>query len=199
MQGKNHLTRENIESLLSSRTTPFELNEILGAYEMAEKAYEDLKFFDGTPYFHHITRTANILISELEISDSDVICAGLLQNIHEHSSEITPEIVEYNFGPYVSLLTENLSSNKDTLDIEPSELEFDIQDKLNVPGDDYLIIKLSAILDILRFLEPCPNFDLIKLLRTTRNKYFEIMENSANPSLLYLLRAIRKERNNIIG
>lgn len=199
MKSRPTYSKDDLEQALKDKVPPTDLTKIISAYEMSENAHHDHLIRDGSPYFGHISRVCGIIVEELSITDPDIITASLIHAVHKSTDEITAEIIDYNFGPYVRLLFENFSEERETLDLTPTELKFDIQDKIRVPGDDYLIIKLSAILDMLRSIDFNPIYNPIGFINETSKKYFAIVESSDNKHLLNLVSKIRKERNKIIG
>ncbi len=199
MNKYHFLSIDDIEYELGERLSPFELNKIRGAYEIAEAAHQNHRMVDKSPYFYHLTRVVGILIRELHISDPDLIITTLLHDSHKTGEEITIEIVDFNFGPYVSLLIENFREDRETLEMNPEELDFDIKDKIRNPGDDYLIIRMAETVDRFRSMDFNPMYNPINLILETSKKYFALIESCATKELLYLLNEIKKERNKIIG
>src|SRR5687767_4419926 len=88
-----------------------DINMVLDAYEMAETVHEFQKRPDGTPYFWHPSRVAKIVVDELNISDTAIICAALLHDVLEDSQVLSSEILEYNFGAYTSYLVTMLTKD----------------------------------------------------------------------------------------
>ena len=105
---QTYLAKEDLQMKLEGKVGSLELNKIISAYEMADNAYNDMQLPDGTPHFFHCTRVCNIIISELELFDPDLICAALLHKIYAAEVEISREIIDLNFGPYVAFLVEAL-------------------------------------------------------------------------------------------
>ena len=194
-----HLSKNELEEYLSEKLAPFEITKVIGAYEMAENAHQDNILRDNTPYFEHITRVCRIIIEELKIYDADLISVSLLYNINKSTDKITTEIISYNFGPYIALLVENLSQEHN-FDLEyENEIEIDEEEKIKVPGNDYLIIRLADCLDDLRNLLFNPILSPINFILDISSKYLTLVENNTNKHIKYLTNEIKTERNRIFG
>lgn len=192
-------SKEELLKALSDKLNSLEQNKVIDAYDMAQNAFESLNLDDGANSFEHASRVCKIIIEELKIYDPELIIASLLHDSYRLNCGISEEIIKYNFGSYVALLIENYPDETDIIEKEASDLTFDIGDKLRVPGDDYLIIRLAARLDNFRYMDCDPKYHPIDLIYETSKKYFAIIENSANKSLIYLMNELKKERNKIIG
>lgn len=193
MISENYYDKNRLEKSLINVININDLNKVLGAYEIAEVSLMGLIDNNGMPKFYHTTRLAMLLIEELEIKETDLIIASLLHNIHIHNKEITQEILNFNFGTYVTYLVQLLTD--EFLSRNNSEIEFD----LNKADDDGLLIILSDILDEIRSYDSNMIFDSIKIIENLKNKYFKIAEQRNNPKINYLLKQLKIERNKIIG
>src|SRR5256885_16875192 len=102
------LSKSELRDKLMPIIGALELNNVLNAYEMAENVHQFQRRNDGTPYFWHPTRVTKILLEELNITDPEMLITGLMHDTLEDSDILTPEVLEYNFGPYVSYVIETL-------------------------------------------------------------------------------------------
>lgn len=192
------MTQGELEQLIESSMQPFDFNKTISAYEMAENIFKNMKLNDGSSVFFHVTRVARIIISELRILDHEIIISALLHDIDRSEEKITSEIITYNFGPYVAFLIEKYPDEIDVSKYFSPDLEDLLHEKLKVPGDDYLIIRLSSYLDMVRSLEYNPELDPMNYIGKILNNFQSIIECSSNKSLIYLLGQIKKERNRFL-
>ncbi len=193
------LSQKELKSLLEDKISPWELNTVISAYEVAENAYEGYPNIDGTPFFFHPTRVCSILINELNNHDHNILTASLLHDIYKYLPEIKPEIIEYNFGPYVAFLVDMLSMDAQHLNSFPREFICSETKSIKFPADDYLMIWLAEHLDNIRCLDFDIKFNPVPYLKEIGEKFLPLAENSTNPAIKYLATQIRKERNKIIG
>ena len=179
---------------------PADLTRIISAYEMAENVHQFQKRNDGTPYFWHPTRVMKILLDELNVTDPELLCAALLHDALEDSDILTPEVLEYNFGPYVSYIVETLTKE---IRVEDGPLREQIDkeyvQRLMNSTEDCRIIKLSDRLDTLRCLEFNLKRNPYKYVKETTEHYMPMAEDSPNMHLLYLLKEMKNERNKVFG
>lgn len=199
MYNKTYLSQSELDYLLHNQCSLADLQKVNSAYEMARSVHEPQIRRDGTPYFYHSSRVTKILITELNIYDTDVISASLLHDVLEDSKEITSEIIRYNFGEYVTYIVETL-----TKDLEAQERDHDAVDLEHVSllkrsSADCIIIRLAARLDNFR----CLQYDLkskpMQYINETTERYLPLAENSANLHLQYLANELKKERNKFLG
>jgi (p)ppGpp synthase/HD superfamily hydrolase len=199
MENKEFLSKYELELLLGNRINAFELNQVISAYEMAEEAHQNIFSNDGKPSFYHVTRVCNIIISELNLIEPDIITAALLHDIFITTDKISEEIIDYNFGAYVTLLLHTFNEDYQGEQVNPEEISFELEDSIKVPGDDFMILKLSEILDEYRSLEFSPAYSPVRYILNSTKKYLSLLENSENPHLQYLVNEIKKVRNKILG
>lgn len=177
-----------------------ELNRVSCAYEMAENVHQFQTRNDGTPYFWHPTRVTRILLEELDITEPDVLVAGLLHDTLEDSDILNSEVLEYNFGPYVSYLVETLTKEIRVADGPLREqIDKEYVERLKNASEDCRIIKLADRLDNFRCLEFNLKRNPYKYVKETSEHYMPMAEESANMHMLYLLKELKKERNKFFG
>ncbi len=189
------LTKNELVATLKDRVNPVELNKAVSAYELAESVHEPLIRNDGSSYFFHITRVCRILLDELNIYDTDVLCASLLHDVMEDSDTVTKSVLEYNFGMYVSYIVETLTKDLKTARVKPDELDVEHVRQLANASEDCVLVRLAARLDNFRCLE----FDLkrnpIKYVNDTTERYFPLVDRFNSQHLNYLLAQLKKERS----
>jgi len=195
MNGELFYSKEELERDLQPIQDSAQILKILGAYDMAESVYLNRYRANGNPHFFHISRICRIIISELKILESDIVIASMLQDVLNMSREINPEVLDYNFGSYVSYLIDSLTEEYK----RQKQMDWKIEHIQDLGGPDGLIIRLSKCLDNLRFLD----FDIVQnpisYLNSIKLKYFDVAEHIENKHISYLLNEIRKESNKIIG
>ena len=200
MPKPGHYHKEELEKHLAGMISPFELAKVLSAYEISENAHLADRMPDYSRTFDHISRICRIIVVELGIIDNDIISASLLKLIYQSGDKIDREIIEYNFGPYVRLLTDILNDDLHNPEEEKfTELHLDSdENRINLPGDDFLLIRLAEILDYLRNIEFNPVYNPVNLIIGTCSKYLKLADANNNEAISYLAREIRKERNKIL-
>lgn len=196
---QTHLTYDELEARLASRSALVAMPRIMNAYEMAQSVHEGQIRNDGTPYFHHSTRTVKILIDELGVVDSDVIIAALLHDVLEDSPTITRGILEYNFGSYVAYVVDTLTKDLKAARHDPDGVDRAYVASLAQASDDCLLIKLAARLDNVRCLAFHLKRNPLIYLRATLERYLPLADASASPGLQYLAASIRQEANKYLG
>jgi GTP pyrophosphokinase len=194
------LSKTELRERLMPVVGAVELNKVLNAYEMAENVHQFQRRNDGTPYFWHPTRVTKILLDELGITDPDVLITGLMHDTLEDSDILTPEVLEYNFGPYVGYMIETLTKDVKVEDGPLREtIDKEYVERLKQSPEDCRIIKLADRLDNIR----CLGFNLkrnpYKYVKETSERYMPMAEGSDNMHLMYLLKELRAERNKFFG
>lgn len=197
---RTFLSKTELTERLMHVIDSVELNHVLSAWDMAQTVHQFQQRNDGTPYFWHPTRVAKILLDELNIADSDLLCAALLHDVLEDSEILTPEVIAYNFGDYVSYIVLALTKEIGIKD-GPLRQKIDQEylDRLQRSSEDCRIIKLADRLDNLRCLQFNLKRNPYKYVKETIDYYVPMAEESSNLSLKYLLREIRNENNKFFG
>jgi (p)ppGpp synthase/HD superfamily hydrolase len=198
MYSRTYYSKEDMELSLKVKVDALELHRILSAYDMADYAYAEKKSLNGSPYFFHTTRVCKILVEEINIFEPDLIIAALLHDVFEACSEITPEIINYNFGAYITYLLTILKQDYKSIKEFPTPPEIE-NTNVKIPRDDYLIIWLAEHLDNFRCIEVSPLFNPINYILNTVSVLFPVAENSNNTAVKKLLRELKQERNKILG
>ncbi len=194
------LSKAELTERLMPRVGAVDLNKIVCAYELARDVHQFQQRNDGTPWFWHPTRVTKILLNELNITDTDLLVASLLHDTLEDSDILTPEVIDYNFGAYVSFLVETLTKE---IRIEDGPLREQIDreyvERLRHSPEECKIIKLSDRLDNMRCLEFNLKRNPYKYVKETSEHYIPMAEEAENLHLKYLLKEIKAERNKFFG
>jgi len=193
------LSYEELEARLSVHTDPLDVTRVMDAYEMGRAVHELQVRNDGTPFYHHATRVAKILMDELGLFDADLLIAALLQDVLEDSKTITRSVLEFNFGSYVAYLVDTLTKNLEKARQDPDVVDLAHVEGLRNASEDAMVIKLASRLDNFR----CLNFNVKRnphvYVRNTRERYLPIADASPNTLLHRLAEEIRKESNKFLG
>lgn len=184
---------EELQEYLFGRINPLEINKIIAGYEMSDEAFSGLKFIDGSPFFFHLTRVARIIITELNIYDSDIIVAALLHDYSKISTYISKEILTFNFGAYLTFLVDLLSLEID----EAAYISENFSDEAKIPFDDYLIIKLAEEVDYFRYGVNNLELKLVERLCILNDKLIPFARKSSSKSVKYLLNELNNLKNKI--
>lgn len=197
---RTFLSKTELTEKLMGVIGSVELNRVLSAWDMAQNVHQFQQRNDGTPYFWHPTRVARILLDELNIVDPDLLCAALLHDVLEDSDILTPEVIAYNFGDYVSYIVTALTKEIGIKD-GPLRQKIDQEyiDRLRNSAEDCRVIKLADRLDNLRCLQFNLKRNPYKYVKETIDNYIPMAEESPNLHLKYLLREMRKENNRFFG
>lgn len=190
---------QEIEKALIDKVPCLELNKISSAYELSEKTCSQHAMPDGSNFFYHTARVAEILIKELQVFDASLICAALLHNAARVSQDFSTIIVDYNFGAYVAYLVDIMGEEFDFLAKFPKGLDTLIRDNAKIPIDDYLILMSCEQLDYLR----CIDYDItgnhFEYIENIAKLLFPLIADSENENLHYLYQKIKAERNKILS
>ncbi len=194
------LSKSELVERLGPLLGSIEVNRILSAYEMAQNVHQFQKRNDGSPYFWHPTRVTRILLSELGITDPEILITALLHDALEDSDILTPQVLEYNFGATVADLVEILTKEirvedgplRETIDREYVE-------RLRNGPLTARVIKLCDRLDNMRCLEFNLKRNPYKYVKETSEHYMPMAEESQDLHMRYLLKELRKERNKFFG
>ena len=151
---QSFLTKCELTEKLIDVIGSVELNRINSAWEMAQNVHQFQQRNDGTPYFWHPSRVAKILLGELGITDSDLICAALLHDVLEDSDILTPKVLAFNFGDYVGDIVETLTKEIGIKDGPLREkIDQEYIERLQNSSEDCRIVKLADRLDNLRCIQ----------------------------------------------
>ncbi len=191
------LSKDELNVIINKIFNPIDCHRIVSAYDMADQAYGDKKTLSGNPYFFHTTRVAKILLKEINIKDADLIIAALLHDIYKTCDDISDEILNYNFNPYITYLVNSLK--EDFVFIKKKPFKTAEESNVKVPEDDYLIIWLAEHLDNLRFPAFTPELNPVNYILNITAYFFPLADINPNPKIKYLISELKKEKNKILS
>lgn len=197
MENSYFLSKKELSFFIKDKFDALEINRIISAYDMADVSFDDKKNICGQPYFFHNTRVCKILITELDVSDSDLLIVSLLHHIYDTCSDINDEILLYNFSPYVVYLINALK--QDILRIQDKLKNIEIIRDKKFVEDDYLIIKLAEHLDNLRFASFNTDFNPLNYIMKISSILLSISQVNKNKNVQYLLNELNKEKIKILS
>ena len=93
------------------RFIPINQELSLQALGSAKDAHKGQSRKEGGPYIIHSIRVVNTLIYDLGITREEMVNAGLLHDVVEDSN-VTIDVIEHEFGKYVSTLVSQLTRNE---------------------------------------------------------------------------------------
>lgn len=152
-------------------------SRILTALELARRAHERQKRDEGDPYIIHPMRVTNTLIGDLNVTDSDMIIAGLLHDVVE-DTDISLAEIRRKFGERVVKLVSALTRDKE------KETKKDKFEKTVNGPEDVRLIKACDWLDNLRSF----------IYRTDRGERWQRHLKEAKEMYIPLAEATRDDR-----
>jgi len=194
MFNSDYLTKEELEEIITKKINPDDISRILGAYEMAETSQLNQIAPDGSPNFYHTTRVCKLLLKELEIFEPDLIITSLLHNILTNRSEITLNIVEYNFGSYVAYLTQLVHDDYYQRTGQSSQRKL-----ISKIDQSAMIIILADCLDTVRTLDFGTMINPFQYMNDINVRYFSIAAGMNNETIDKLIKLLQIEYNKLIG
>lgn len=139
------------------------------AFDMALDAHKDMRRKSGEPYIYHPLEVARIVVEEIGLGTTSVICA-LLHDVVE-DTEITLEEIEKEFGNVVARIIDGLTKisglyNKSTNTSDQAE---NFRKMLLTLADDVrvILIKLADRLHNMRTLDSMPKEKQLKIASET--------------------------------
>ena len=166
--------RELLE-LLWDKTNPEQRKTIHKALALAAKAHKDMRRKSGEPYIYHPLAVAKIVVQEINLGTTSVVCA-LLHDVVE-DTEYTLEDIEDIFGEKVAKITDGLTkienlalSNDESIQAENFKKIFlSLSEDIRV-----ILIKLADRLHNMRTLESMPAEKQLKISSETSFFYAPI-------------------------
>ena len=86
------------------------------AFEMAVEAHKDMRRKSGEPYILHPLAVARIVVEEIGLGVTSVICALLHDTVED--TEITLEDIEHEFNTYIAKIIDGLTKISNVVDIK---------------------------------------------------------------------------------
>ncbi len=145
-----------LEKILSSSSSQYNMEKIRSAYYFAEKAHGDQRRVSGIPYILHPTSVACIL-AELGM-DEDTICGALLHDVVE-DTEVGLDQIAHRFGGDVAKLIDGVTKiSKIPFSTKEEQQAENIRKMLIAMADDIrvIIIKLADRLHNMRTMDCMP-------------------------------------------
>lgn len=170
------LSKQDLEKKIVGLLNLDAYNKVLSAYEIAEDVHSLQKRRDGSLLFFHVTRATKIIIDELLIVDSDLLCTALLHDTLENSADITSETLRYNFGDKVLNIVELLTiKSKEEFNANPQNIDRYI-DKLSKAPVEAVILKLVDRLDNFRCLRYGLKLNPVSFIEETCQKFIPLID-----------------------
>ncbi|MDP4209342.1 MAG: RelA/SpoT family protein [Bacteroidota bacterium] len=140
---------------------------IIRAFELANEAHKEMKRKSGEPYIIHPIAVAKIVIQEIGLGTTSVVCA-LLHDIVE-DTDYTLEYIEANFGSKIATIVDGLTKISGVFDKNSSLQAENFRKMLLTLSDDVrvILIKLADRLHNMRTLDALPPHKQIKIAGET--------------------------------
>jgi len=170
------LSKQDLEKKIVGLLNLNAYNKVLSAYEIAEDVHSLQKRRDGSLLFFHVTRATKIIIDELLIVDSDLLCTALLHDTLENSTNITSETLRYNFGDKVLNIVELLTiKSKEEFNANPQNINRYIEELSKAPVEA-IILKLVDRLDNFRCLRYGLKLNPVSFIEETCQKFVPLID-----------------------
>jgi len=170
------LSKQDLEKKIVGLLNLDAYNKVLFAYEIAEDVHSFQKRRDGSLLFFHVTRATKIIIDELLIVDSDLLCIALLHDTLENSTDITSETLRYNFGDKVLNIVELLTiKSKEEFNANPQNIDHYIEELSKAPVEA-VILKLVDRLDNFRCLRYGLKLNPVSFIEETCQKFIPLID-----------------------
>ncbi|MDE6493506.1 MAG: RelA/SpoT family protein [Bacteroidales bacterium] len=150
-----------------------EHDQIHKAFTLAVNAHEHTRRKSGEPYIYHPLEVAHIVVEDIGLGPTAVVCA-LLHDVVE-DTEYTLTDIENGFGPVVARIVDGLTKIEEIFNQNQSfsiqaenfkKLLFSLSDDVRV-----ILIKLADRLHNMRTLDSMPRDKQLKIASETINIY----------------------------
>ena len=150
-----------------------EHDQIHKAFTLAVNAHEHTRRKSGEPYIYHPLEVAHIVVEDIGLGHTAVVCA-LLHDVVE-DTEYTLTDIENGFGPVVARIVDGLTKIEEIFNQNQSfsiqaenfkKLLFSLSDDVRV-----ILIKLADRLHNMRTLDSMPRDKQLKIASETINIY----------------------------
>ena len=151
-----HKYREILE-LLYDKTTPEQREQIHKAMALAAKAHKDMRRKSGEPYIYHPLAVAKIVVQEINLGTTSVVCA-LLHDVVE-DTEYTLDDIRDMFGDKVAKITDGLTKIENLALSRDESIQAENFRKIFLSMSEdirVILIKLADRLHNMRTLESMP-------------------------------------------
>lgn len=145
--------------------------KIKKAFEIAYEAHKDVRRKSGEPYIYHPLEVARIVVDEMGLGATSIVCA-LLHDVVE-DTEIELKDIEGQFGTKISKIIDGLTKIKDASDKSLSMQAENFKKMLLTISEDIRVvfIKIADRLHNMRTLESMPRDKQLKIKSETEYVY----------------------------
>ncbi len=166
--------RELLE-LMWNKTTSEQRKTIHKALALAAKAHKDMRRKSGEPYIYHPLAVAKIVVQEINLGTTSVVCA-LLHDVVE-DTEYTLQDIEDMFGEKVAKITDGLTKIENLAISSDESIQAENFRKIFLSMSEdirVILIKLADRLHNMRTLESMPTEKQWKISSETSYFYVPI-------------------------
>jgi len=145
--------------------------QIRHAFELALESHQDMRRKSGEPYILHPLAVAQIVVDEMGLGRTGVVCA-LLHDVVE-DTEVSIEDIERQFGNKVARIIDGLTKIAGVFDLSTSEQAENFRKLLLTLADDVrvILIKLADRLHNMRTMQTMPRNKQLKISSETLSIY----------------------------
>ena len=137
---------------------------------------------EGTPYLRHPLRVALILHEEFGVQDPDLICAAVLHDVLEDSTDVDRDALLQAFGDRVATLVFCLTDEFQNVDLPRSERKGRYLKRVAQEDDQCLFIKLCDRLDNVRSLSLSPHLEKRRsMIQETEQYLMPVFQHRQGP------------------
>lgn len=168
------ITIEYLMNKIKASEKPYDVDKIVRAYQLADKAHEGQMRSSGEKYITHPLSVASILLDYC--MDTDTICAALMHDVVE-DTETTLDEIKKKFGEDVALMVDGVTKiGQVPLNTKEEQQAENIRKILMAMSKDIrvIIIKLADRLHNMRTLYARPPHKQRKTSLETMNFYAPI-------------------------
>ncbi len=172
--------------------------KFLHALEVAEKAHLGQIRDDGTPYLMHPLRVVLSLVKELDVWKPDLLCAALLHDVVEDSTELSRTDIDM-LGHRVETIVQTLTKQRGP-GMSRAEINKHYFDRLSQADEECKLVKLVDKLDNVRDAVNSPS--LAKQQRTAteaKDFYLSLARNLSNAKHRRKLLALLSEAIDLLS
>jgi GTP pyrophosphokinase len=145
--------------------------KIKKAFEIALEAHKDVRRKSGEPYIYHPLEVARIVVDEMGLGATSIVCA-LLHDVVE-DTEMELKDIEGQFGTKIAKIIDGLTKIKDASDKSLSMQAENFKKMLLTISEDIRVvfIKIADRLHNMRTLESMPRDKQLKIKSETEYVY----------------------------
>ncbi len=161
----------DIQKKLRGKATREQKANVKKAFRLALSAHENMRRRSGEPYILHPLEVANIILDNMNLGSTSVICALLHDTVED--TEYTLQDIEGLFGEEIAAIIDGLTKIDDISDTQASQ-QFETFKKilLSMSKDPRVIlIKLADRLHNMRTLDAMPADKQMKIASETVYMY----------------------------